>query len=108
MIDYEEFYKSDEVGEVPHGVILMSAILATPLMEFKDAKDTKDIETLTEKDVDGITDAKELFEQLDKIIDDWQKTHPNFALIHKGEATGVKGFFPLSFAQMSFGEVYSK
>lgn len=108
MIDYEEFYKSDEVGDVPHGVVLMSAILATPLMEFKDGKDKKDIETLTEKDVEGITDAKELFEQLDKILDDWQKTHPNFVLVHKGEATGVKGFFPLSFAQMSFGEVYSK
>lgn len=108
MIDYEEFYKSDEVGEVPHGVILMSAILTTPLMEFKEVEDTKDIETLTEKDVEGIADAKELFEQLDKIIDDWQKTHPNFVLLHKGEATGVKGFFPLSFAQMSFGEVYSK
>lgn len=107
MIDYEEFYKSDEVGEVPHGVILMSAILVTPLMKFKDVEDTKDL-TLTEKDVDGITDAKELFEQLDKIIDDWQKTHPNFVLLHKGEATGVKGYFPLSFAQMSFGEVYSK
>lgn len=104
MIDYEEFYSGDEVGDVPHGVILMSVILATPLLEFKDAKD---IETLTEKDVEGIADAKELFEQLDKIITDWQKSHPNFALIHKGEATGVKGYLPLGFAQMSFSEVYS-
>ena len=107
MIDYEKFYSGDEVGDVPHGVVLMSAILATPLIEFKDTKDAKDIENLTEKDVEGIADAKELFEQLDKILDDWQKTHPNFVLIHKGEATGVKGCLPLSFAQMSFGEVYS-
>lgn len=108
MIDYEEFYKSKEVGDVPHGVVQMSAILATPLMEFKDVEDIKDVENLTEKDVEGIADAKELFEQLDKILDDWQKTHPNFVLIHKGEATGVKGFFPLSFIHMSFSEAYSK
>ena len=107
MIDYEEFYSGDEVVDVPHGVVLMSVILATPLIEFKDAKDTKDVKNLTEKDVEGIADAKELFEQMDKILDDWQKAHPNFVLIHKGEATGLKGFLPLSFAQMSFGEVYS-
>ena len=107
MIDYEEFYSGDGVVEVPHGVVLMSVILATPLMEFKDAKNPKDIENLTEKDVEGMTDAKELFEQMDKILDDWQKAHPNFVLIHKGEATGVKGYLPLSFAQMSFGGVYS-
>ena len=104
MIDYEEFYSGDEVVEVPHGVVLMSAILATPLIEFKDAKELK---KLTEKDVEGIADAKELFEQLDKILDDWLKAHPNFVLLHKGEATGLKGFMPLSFAQMSFGEAYS-
>lgn len=107
MIDYEEFYSGEEVGDVPHGVVLMSVILATPLIEFKDDKDTEKLKNLTEKDVEGIADAKELFEQLDKILDDWQKTHPNFVLLHKGEATGVKGFMPLSFAQMSFGEVYS-
>lgn len=107
MIDYEEFYSGEEVVEVPHGVVLMSAILATPLIEFKDAKNTKELKNLTEKDVEGITDAKKLFEQLDKILDDWQKAHPNFVLLHKGEATGIKGFMPLSFAQMSFGEVYS-
>lgn len=104
MIDYEEFYSGDEVVDVPHGVVLMSAILATPLIEVKD---TKDVKKLTEKDVEGIADAKKLFEQLDKILDDWQKAHPNFVLLHKGEATGVKGILPLSFAQMSFGEVYS-
>ena len=108
MIDYEEFYSGDEVVDVPHGVVLMSAILATPLIEFKDVKDTKELKKLTEKDVEGIADAKELFEQLDKIITDWQKSHPNFVLLHKGEATGVKGFLPLSFAQMSFSEAYSK
>lgn len=107
MIDYEEFYSGDEVVDVPHGVVLMSVILATPLVEFKDAKSTKDIKNLTEKDVEGIADAKKLFEQMDKILDDWQKTHPNFVLLHKGEATGVKGFMPLSFAQMSFVEAYS-
>ena len=107
MIDYEKFYSGDEVGDVPHGVVLMSAILATPLIEFKDDKDTEKLKNLTEKDVEGIADAKKLFEQLDKILDDWQKTHPNFVLIHKGEATGLKGYLPLSFAQMSFGEAYS-
>lgn len=108
MIDYEEFYSGDEVVGVPHGVVLMSAILSTPLMQFKDDKDIEKLKNLTEKDVEGIADAKELFEQLDKILDDWQKAHPNFVLLHKGEATGVKGFLPLSFAQMSFGEAYSK
>lgn len=108
MIDYEEFYKGDEVGDVPHGVVLMSVILATPLIEFKDVEDRKVLENLTEKDVEGIADAKELFKQLGKIIDDWQKAHPNFVLLHKGEATGIKGFLPLGFAQMSFGEVYSQ
>ena len=107
MIDYEEFYSGDEVVDVPHGVVLMSAILATPLIEFKDNKDTEKLKKLTEKDVEGIEEEKKLFEQLDKILDDWQKAHPNFVLLHKGEATGLKGLLPLSFAQMSFGEVYS-